>query len=104
MMAGARPGAPESGSNSARSCRRLCWMASRCTVATVGRVMAALPSRPRLKVLEPGVLLQGREIHRTNRTVALLADDDLRHAFIFGPALAFAGLVHLFTIDEHDHV
>src|SRR5437660_1795522 len=50
-------------------------------------------------VLEPRVLAQEGELHRPDRAVPLLADDDLRDPFV-GRVL----VVDLVAVDEEDHV
>jgi len=49
--------------------------------------------------LEAGLLLQERQLDSPGGPVALLADDDLRHAGVLGRLL-----VHLLAEDEHDDV
>src|SRR6476646_11140015 len=51
------------------------------------------------EALEARVFAEEREANRTDRTIALLADDD------FGRALVLClRVVYLVAIDEHDHV
>src|ERR1017187_574175 len=78
---------------------RLASMASRLTVATVGRTI--LLPRP-LQILEPRELLEEGEFHRSRRTVALLADDELGGPFDVRPVVVFVRRVHLLAEDE-DH-
>src|SRR5205823_3903088 len=53
---------------------------------------------------KPRAVLQERQLHGVRRTVALLGDDQLRHAvqvFLLG---LVAVHVHLFAIDERHHI
>src|SRR3989344_6966015 len=51
------------------------------------------------QILEPCVLAQERQANKPDRTVPLLTDNDLGHAFVFG-----LGVVHLVAVHKHDHV
>src|SRR4051794_19825557 len=70
---------------------RLERMACRSTRATVGRIMIggrnALRRSVR-QVLEAGVLLDERELGGADRTVSLLADDDLGRPLLLGVRIA----------------
>src|SRR3954469_11122411 len=61
----------------------------------------ALP--PDGEILEPGVLADERELDDAGRAVALLADDQLRHALCVGRRLTLVGVLIL-AIDEDDDV
>src|SRR4051812_28869220 len=99
---------------SAEMRRRLLSIAARSTRATVGRIMAGCGEssrndprrsrRPLGEVLEARVFLDERELDGADRTVALLADDDLGGALGFLVPLPVGIAVLLFAEDEHDHV
>src|SRR5262249_44734525 len=93
--------------------RKLALSASRSTRATVGRIMSGAETcdgtdsrASRLRrgeVLEAGELAGRCELDDADRTVALLADDELGHAVSISMRLPLLG-VHVFPVDEHDHV
>src|SRR5215471_7979518 len=84
-----------------RGCRRLSRNGPR--TSDLGPRRRRRSSRDALcEILEARVLLDEGELHRPDGTVALLADDDLGHAFGFRVRRPVVGPVLLLAEDEHD--
>src|SRR5687767_6041502 len=67
---------------------RLERMACRSMRATVGRTIGSVGAGAVREVLEPGVFLDERQLRGPDRTVALLADDDLGGPLVLGVRVA----------------
>src|SRR6266542_2065333 len=96
--------------------RKLERTASRSTRATVGRITGLLPCpfslvpfaspspRAMREVFKPRMFLDERQLRGSDRTVALLADDDLGRSLGFLVRVAVGVAVLLLAEDEHHDV